>query len=909
MTRLLALAALLGLLGAAPAVAQPGRVGALPRVVGVEIASPHRLPDARVHALVEPLVGRPRGRAAVRESLERLWALGILSTVRVEEREADGGVRLVYHLERRPHVRDVEVRGDLGVAEVDVIDAIGLGRGDPVDAARLARARDAVLALCRREGFFAARLSVDQRIDETTNGRDLIVTLDGGARARVGSVEIRDGGRAAELVRPLLRPRKGRAYRDADLRESVERAQRRLRDEGFFAARLRPRPPAWDAVTNRVALVVDLDAGPEVRVQFDGGRALGERELRERLTFAQPGAVDEAEVAASARQLEAAYHERGYPFVSVHGALQHQEGEALVRFTIEEGPRVTVESVTFTGDFSLPAARLAAQMQTRPRGFLGGGVFDRAALERDVRAVQALLQASGFPDARVGPAQVTFSEDRSRARVVVPVAEGPAVRVGALTISGAALFTTEELRAQVPLSPGGPWNQARAEQGRRAIERRYARRGYHAAEVRLEVSRRDGVVDVAYHVVEGIQTRVGRILVRGLTRTRESVVRREIQLAEGAPLNPEALLDAQRRLAALGLFERIHVEPLRPPPVPFADVVITVREGKPWYLDFGGGYGSFEGLRGFVEAGHDNLFGTGRNLALRLRASERGDREEIIYRHPWLLGWDVRGDASLFHEGRAEIGYDLERFGVTVGVQRDLRAWLAGLRGTLRYQFSRVERFNVDAMLAREEVVRGTERVATMTPALILDRRDHPLDPRRGSFHLVSLTAGGHALGGDADFIKSQLETTWLLDALPPTVLALSARVGLAAPLLGTPSLPAEERFYAGGSTTVRGYRERRLGPVDTRGNPLGGNARLIFNAELRFPIWRWLTGAVFFDSGAVTAEIEDLAPNELKSGVGAGLRVTTPVGPVRLDVGYPLDRVPHQDQKLRVYVTVGYPF
>jgi outer membrane translocation and assembly module TamA len=140
-------------------------------------------------------------------------------------------------------------------------------------------------------------------------------------------------------------------------------------------------------------------------------------------------------------------------------------------------------------------------------------------------------------------------------------------------------------------------------------------------------------------------------------------------------------------------------------------------------------------------------------------------------------------------------------------------------------------------------------------------------------------------------------------------VLALGLRLGLATPFGDTTDLPIEERFFAGGATTVRGYRERRLGPLDAKGNPVGGNALVVLNVEWRFPVWRWLGGAIFFDTGAVTARVSDLSIDELRSGVGAGIRLTTPVGPLRLDVGYPLDRVPRQSQTPRIYVTVGYPF
>jgi outer membrane protein assembly factor BamA len=290
--------------------------------------------------------------------------------------------------------------------------------------------------------------------------------------------------------------------------------------------------------------------------------------------------------------------------------------------------------------------------------------------------------------------------------------------------------------------------------------------------------------------------------------------------------------------------------------------------------------------------------------------SQRGDRTDVIYGVPWLLGTRWRGDGTLFRERAEEIGFDLERFGVVLGVQRPLFAeQIRGLHGALRYELSEVNRFDVDPTLAAADVVPGRERIATLTPEVTLDRRDAPLDPRTGSYHLLGVRAGGLVLGGDANFVKTRLETHWFLDWLPPTVLALSARLGLATALAGDDSLPIEERFFAGGATTVRGYRERRLGPVDATGNPTGGNGLAVFNVEWRFPIWRWVGGTVFVDTGAVTTDAADLGLDDFRSGVGGGLRVSTPVGPVRVDLGYPLNRIEAEDRQFRLYFSIGHPF
>ena len=892
---------------AAVALASPA-MGESPSVTGVELSSPHQLPEARVRAAIGEVIGRPRLRGVVRDTLARLWALGLFSEVRVEEIPEAGGVRLRYILARRPWVRDVHVRGDLGLDIAEVTSAAALGEGVEATPERLERARRDVLVLYEREGFLEAEVMVETRDDPATNARDVTLVVRAGDRARIVRVHVRGTDRfARNFVAKAFGLKERDHYREPAVRDGVDAVERLYRDRGFFEARAAVRRTQVGPA--RMELELTVTEGPHTRVVFPGAKSIDESELWRRLTFADTRLVDETEVRASARQIVLAYDEQGYAFASANGEVLPDGRDRLVRFVIDEGPRVEVEDVAFPGT-PLPESQVRAHIATRPGGLVRRGLFRRNALNADAQALRVFLRAQGFPEATVSEPVVTFSPDRQRARVVFPIEAGPRVVVGEIRVTGTRVFTEEMLRRLLPLKRGAPWSETQAEEGRRVLERRYARRGFHATDVSVIPRRHDGVADVTYEVQEGPQTRVGQILVSGLVQTKEYVVRRELPFQPGDPLDPEQLLEAQRRLSALAIFDRVTVEPLRPPPTPFADVTVTVRERKPWHVDFAGGYSTYEGVRGSVEFGGDNLFGTGRSILLRGRISEKGDREDLTYAEPWLLGTPWRGEVTLFHEKRLEIGYDIERYGFALGAQRDLLTEIVrGLHGAVRYELAQVDRFNVDPTLTQEDIQRGQERIGTLTEELSLDRRDHPFDPRRGSFTVVSLRAGSVILGSDADFVKSRFETQWFFDHVGPGVLGVALRVGAAAPFHRSTSLPIEERFFAGGATTVRGYRERRLGPLDDRGNPTGGNALAIVNLEWRFPIWRFIGGAVFFDTGAVASEVERMDLNHFKSGMGAGIRLTTPVGPVRLDAGYPLDDIPHESRELRFYFSIGYPF
>jgi outer membrane protein insertion porin family len=913
---------LAALAAAAPALvtaAVAAGAAAAPMVTGVEVTSPHELPSPRPEQVLTDLAGRPLSRERVRESLDRLWALGIFAGVEVEAVPEPGGVRLRYRVSRRPYLERLDWTGDLGLPAPDLAAAAALALGGLADPARLERARNDVLGRLRQEGYFGATVALDVRENPVTNGRAVTVVVGAGERARVGRVEL--PGIARAEAAPLLKAlglREGDRFRERAFHDGVRAFEQRLHEQGFFEARVTAREPAWDRATDRVDLTVQVTEGPLTRVEFVGRQALSEKALRERLTFADGRTVDEVEVRASAEQIEWVYREAGYHFVRVTGTLGGDATTRVVRFDITEGPQVTVESVTLEGATTLPASQLLDQVQTRPRGLLRRGYFVEERLTQDVRALRQYLRSQGFGQAEVGPPRTTFTDDRTRVRIVIPIVEGPRRMVAEVRVTGNREVPSEPILNAIGLRPGDPWDEARVDDGRRKVEQLYLRRGYHGTVVTVTITDTAGAMSATYTVQEGELTRVGQVLIAGLTVTRPYVVRRELPFAPGDPLTAVDLAETRRRLDATRIFDRVEVEARGPADAPFRDVEIVVREAKPWRLEFGAGYATEEGFRGYVALGHDNLFGTGRSAGVRERVSQKGDRTDLEYREPWLFGTVWQGEADAFRERKEEIGFVSDSLGTTFTVQRDLLTRLfrpdeptdhpGFLRGGVRYRLEQFRRHDIDPTLLADGIQERDDLVTSVMPFLTLELRDQPADPRRGSFHYTSFEVGSEALGGQINFVKFRLEDSWFFSWLPPTVLAISSRLGMAAPYGGTDDLVIEDRFKAGGSTTIRGYEQDRVGPVDATGNPLGGDFRILLNFEWRFPIWRWLGGVTFFDVGAVTPRVNDFSPSDFYPGTGAGLRITTPIGPIRFDVGYALRQVLNDD-RVQLYLTVGHAF
>jgi outer membrane protein assembly factor BamA len=466
-------------------------------VTGVDLVSTQELPTELIRAALGDLVNRPRSRVAIRQSLDRLWSLGLFSEARVDEVAGPDGIRVRYHLTRRPQIRRIRWEGDLGLALVDLADAANLPLGGDAGAEPLERARQRVLAAYAREGFFAARVTVRTSDEPATGGRDVAFVVEPGPRAQIGGVTFR-GVSAAEAaaLAPQLRLEPGAEYGDAVVRRRVQALEETLRDQGRFEARVAIAESAWDQPSNRVNLTLDAELGPVYAVEFSGVAGLGESALRSRLTFRDAGAVDEAEVGSSAREIEAAYREAGFHFVRVGGSLGPEGDPRVIRFEVSEGPRVVVAAITFSGNRSFSAERLEAQMGTRLPGLLRPGMFREAQLDQDIRTLTAFYRGQGHPDVVVGPADVRFSDDRSHAQIVIPVVEGARLTVGAVSVEGVAILSPVEVLAALPFKVGDPWAAQREAEAQKSLGRVYARRGYLGARIVAEVTRREERADV-----------------------------------------------------------------------------------------------------------------------------------------------------------------------------------------------------------------------------------------------------------------------------------------------------------------------------------------------------------------------------------------------------------------------------
>lgn len=943
--------AIAGGLAAQEARVAPAPAAAPPVVRAVELRSD--IAEAgELRELVTVRPGDAYSEPAVSRSLRNLNLSGLVGEAAAYRREVADGVELVFTLWGRVAVDEVVLEGELGLPETTLRGAIAQGARVPLYEDRVFRSVYHLQDLYRERGYLEA--SVRVRVDEDTERKRARVTfrLESGPRARVGRVLFDGdlGPYSGEDLSARLRARAGSGYDEATVRRDRLRLESWLVGEGYRTASVGAAAVDYGRETQAVDLTYPVRLGP--RFEFEVVGAERDRLVKEGLLpFMNGERYDEALAVAAVEDLVARYQQRGHYRVSVERSDSTEEGVRRVTFTIAPGPVYELTDVILDGNEAVPDGVLLPLMRTTPKRLLspGSGRLVDAWLEEDLRNLRSFYALQGYAERRVGPPRVDEPKP-GRLVVRVPVTEGPRRLVADLVVEGVEALDRAALLRSLPLAAGGPFHPQLLEESLEEIRARYQDAGYPATQVSAtETWNLDrSLVSIHLAVLEGPRTVVDRVVVRGWERSRPEFIRRVTGLRTGEPVNRRLLLEAQRNLYALGAFSRVDIALV--PGTPYEsrrDVLVRVQEGKRHRITYGAGWDSEDGPRGLFGYSQGNLFGLGVTARLDLRASANERQGRFLLRQPAVSRFRLPVTYSLSGIEEDRESFDSERLSAQVDVSRfgdDWRASLLSGYRRVRLDERSVQPLDLDRDLQSVDIL-------SFTPSFFIDRRDDPVEPTRGWSSNVTLEAATPRLGGDAAFFKLFAQETGLVGLGRLGVLAASLRLGAIEPGSGSrisddllepfasAEIPISERFFAGGQASHRAYERDELGrldetvllcpsrvvvepdgtltglcgeelPADDRGRlvPVGGNGLLLVNVDYRFPIAGAFGGTVFADFGNVWPDWRDADPTAGKLGLGVGVRYRSPVGPIRVEVAWKLDREELEDP-YEIFLSLGNPF
>jgi len=955
------------------------------RVSRIDFALKPGEDEAQVRALVLLQAGKPFSVDALRQSVAALQQTHKFTQIQVSLEPQASGLRVLFLLQPVYYVGLITFPGAPGsIAYTRLLQAVNVPGSSPFVKDQLLAQQEALQKLFATEGYFGARVAAGTQADDAHKLVNISFDCQVGKRAKISAVNIQ-GLSGEELLDvqhtldsfwsklSLVSLKPGTTYSQKRVEKSLDHLRAHFRKEGRLAPNVHAEP-VYDQDTNRAALTLQVDPGPLVLVRVEGAR-IWSRTLRKLIPIYQENAVDQDLVAEGARNLVSYFQSKSFFDASVKSQLDRKPDRVEVVYTVDRGGKHRVSSIQFQGNQRVDEAQLAAHVSIEKAKFpLNRGKFSEDLLKKSVASLTALYRNEGFPKATVTP---YVQDHEPNIDVIFHLDEGDQIHVHELNIVDEKNqpYQLKFGQKSVQLAPGKPYSPHLMQADRDRILAQYLNRGYPGVlfdSTVLPVEGDANAVDVVYKIDEGRQIRMGEVVLLGAGHTRPQFVRdiAKPNVREGKPLGEGQLLQSESDLYNIGVFDWVTVTPTgsvaassggQSSPQDSApdsqQVLVRVHETKRNTMDVGGGIEivprngnvpvgavvvpglppislgnkftvsqkSFVGPRGTLQFSRHNIRGKAETASIGLVASRLDQRLSFTYADPYLHGssW-----ASLFSLSTERTTQNpiftalLQQASFQVEKQLNKKKTEKLVAG---YSYRRTDLNNIiipELVLPQDQNV----KLSTFYAQFIRDTRDRPLDAHHGQFQTINCGLTPTGLGSTSSFVRCLAQTSFFKPVRPWLTWANNLRFGAAAGYGDNGYVPLSERFFSGGSDSLRGFPIDGAGPqrpvpvcsnpADTStctliSVPAGGLMLAIINSEARFPIplKENLGGVIFYDGGNVYANINaHQFVSNYSNSVGIGFRYNTKVGPIRLDIGRNLNPIPGV-KSTQYFVTLGQAF
>jgi len=698
----------------------------------------------------------------------------------------------------------------------------------------------------------------------------------------LGNVKVEEG-----VVRGAIKSREGGPFSVEKIREDL----RSIFDLGSFTdvqVDIKSTPQGKEVIF----IVAEKPSIKEILVK--GNDKVKLDDIKEKMTLKTRTILNLEKVKEDSEQIRKLYFSKGYYGVKVEYKADYLEtNEAVVTFTISEGPKGHIQKIVFKGNKKIKSSKLKKVMATKQSNIFyfitKTGTLDEDILKNDIQLLTAYYFDQGYLEAKILEPKTDLSKPK-KIRIEIEIVEGPQYHIGDIDFKGDVLTTKEALFKVLKIRRGDVYSNSAIRRELNGLTENFADQGYAYAEINPETSvdNKNLLVHLTFEIEKKKRVFYEKIQVVGNTKTRDKVIRRELRVAEGELYSAASMNKSRDRLKRTGYFKEVEFTTSRGSTEEKINLDIKAEEAPTGAVTFGVGYSSLESVVASASISDRNLFGLGYHGVLKLSLGFETQNFRLSFTDPYFLGYPFAGGIDLYHE-RVEI-FDTYAYQVTGGNLRFGKELTDKIRIDAMYKLENIDVYNVadDASIyIKDQKGKKTTSAISLTPSI--DTRDDFFNPRRGGKHSLFVQNAGGILGGDNYFVKVMGQTSWFFPLPLNSTLNLRAQAGMISGY-GGKKLPIYEKFFAGGISTVRGFEYGMAGPVDVNEEPIGAKKMVVFNTELIFPISReiGLRGALFFDVGKGFDKWSEITP--LRLGAGPGIRWYSPFGPIHIDLGFNLN-------------------
>jgi outer membrane protein insertion porin family len=674
-----------------------------------------------------------------------------------------------------------------------------------------------------------------------------------------------------------------------------------------------------------VKVTVLLQGRPVIEeILIEGAQQISMNRVRREIGSKVGDVLSEERLEDDRQKILKIYEDRFFADVDVQYRVQEITGQNRVRviFQITEGPKLIVRRITITGNENILTRDIIKVMKTRTWNILSffnkSGRVLPAQVEEDRSAIRTLYQNRGFADVEIVSFD-TVPMGTDGVEVQIAIREGIQYRVNSIKFEGVNIVPSDEIKARLKMIDGSLFTPKGMGDDLKALRDFYGSRGYVDMVVMPEIlPAGTGAVDVIYRIDEGVQSYVNLINIQGNTRTKDRVIRREMAVKPGDIFDTVLVDVSRKRLDNLNYFSRVDTVPSETIVPGRKDLNVIVEEKRTGAFNFGVGFSTTDSLVGFAELQQSNfdLFNwptfVGAGQRFRIRGQYGLQRKDFVVSltEPWFLGYKLSvGIEGYYREANfLSTVYDQSNYGIAIQARKQL--WRA-LSGRVEYRIEGIRIFDVDEDDTGPEIqdAEGTYTKSVVTGALTWDTRDSLFLTRKGELvELTGFIAGG-PLGGTVQDYGISLEASKYILLPWDIIFLIKGELAVVDSWGDSDEVPIFDRLYLGGANNLRGFNFREVGPVDEFDNPIGGNSLGYITFEVTFPIMSRVRGAVFSDLGFVNSSAYDFSSADLNADIGFGLRLDLPIGPIRVDYGYPVMHDGWNGPPGKFNFNIGYQF
>ncbi|RKY87617.1 outer membrane protein assembly factor BamA, partial [candidate division KSB1 bacterium] len=662
------------------------------------------------------------------------------------------------------------------------------------------------------------------------------------------------------------------------------------------------------------------------KIEIKGNKKLKTKEVEDNLDFYRGQIINPTRLSKGINKLKKLYNDKGYLLAKIDANTKQSEDKDKVDLiiNINEGKKVQIKQITFTGNKSFDDGKLKKQMKkTKEDRWWRSGDFKKDEYKKDLENILKFYRKNGFRDAEIVSDSIYYADNKEDMFINIKINEGVKYYFGKISFEGNKIYDSEFLKLFLGIREGEEYNKEKFEKGLKNINQLYYDRGYLYTQFnQQEIPTALDTVNVKINIVERNPVVINRIDIVGNTKTRENVIRRELKIAPGDTFSSLLIQRSQRDIFVLNYFANVDINVI-PVNEKKVNIAFRVEEKSTQTANMSAGYSERDGIIGSLGISMNNLFGRGQRFLIDWQFGRIYRSFQISFTEPWLFGTPTLGGFTLFDVKRGGdwYGYTQKTKGGNLRIGRRFTWPDNYFRGDWIFEVSKNQISDVRNDIDLRNFLLGRDKTQrrSITQIISRDSKNRPEFPTMGSTVSLTTQFSGSFLGGTEDFLKNELRCEWYFPAFGKFVLYENLEAGFIKELKKHAYISPIEMFFMGGSalsigTPLRGYQERRVGPLTSDGYPLGGKVKLKFTTELRFPISQNPTmyGLFFAEAGNNWGSLREADLFDLKRSVGVGIRIFMPMmGMMGIDLGYGFDNFIYGKRKgvLRPHFQFGRSF